>query len=50
MQRIIDKIMPSNCRTQLKTAATENRQAVDEVVCLLKTCGEKIKEKISHAA
>lgn len=50
MHRIIDKIMPNNCRTQLKNAASENREVVNEAVCLLKTYGEKLKEKITHAA
>lgn len=50
MHRLIDRIMPNNCRTQLKSAAKDNREAVDEAVCLLRTYGEKIKEKINHAA
>lgn len=50
MHRLIDKIMPNNCRAQVKAAASENREVVDEAICLLKTYREKIKEKIHHAA
>lgn len=50
MHRLIDKVMPNNCRAQVKAAASENREVVDEAICLLKTYGEKIKERLHHAA
>lgn len=45
LHRIVDKLMPDNCRTQLKAAAAANTSEHDEVMCLL----SEFKKKVFHA-
>lgn len=50
LHRIMDKLMPDNCRTQLKNAAEENRQVREEAMCVIQTVRHDIKKRLSHHA
>ena len=50
LHRLVDYLMPDNCRSQLKEAAEVNRQTCEDVICLLRKHNATIVEKKSNAA